>query len=75
MISFKFTAILLTFCGPQFRPQENFTIGNKKNIFAKLSDFQKELLGFKIWNGYGKIGNPIDKFIDIENYLIGELKF
>ena len=67
-------AILITFCGPQFRPQENFTLGIKKNIFAKLSEFQKELLGFKVWNGYGRIGNPTEQFIDIENNLIGELK-
>ena len=67
-------AILITFCGPQFRPQENFTLGIKKNIFAKLTEFQKELLGFKVWNGYGRTGNPTEKFIDIENNLIGELK-
>lgn len=67
-------AILITFCGPQFRPQENYTLGLKKNIFNKLSDYQKELLGFRVWNGYGRIGDPTDDFLDINPKLIGELK-
>ena len=67
-------AIIITFCGPQFRPQENFTLGIKKEIFLELSDHQKELLGFKVWNGYGRIGNPTDTFLGIENKEIGELK-
>ena len=67
-------AILITFCGPQFRPQENFTLGIKKEIFSELNNYQKELFGFKVWNGYGRIGNPTDTFLDIENKEIGELK-
>ena len=67
-------ALLITFCGPQFRPQENFTLGIKKDVFSNLNDYQKELLGFKVWNGYGRIGNPTDTFLDIENHEIGELK-
>ena len=67
-------AILITFCGPQFRPQENFTLGIKKEIFSQLNDYQKELFGFKVWNGYGRIGNPTDTFLSIENDEIGELK-
>ena len=67
-------ALLITFCGPQFRPQENFTLGVKKDVFSNLNDYQKELLGFKVWNGYGRIGNPTDIFLDIENHEIGELK-
>ena len=67
-------AILITFCGPQFRPQENFTLGIKKEIFSQLNDYQKELFGFKVWNGYGRIGNPTDTFVSSENEEIGELK-
>ena len=67
-------AILITFCGPQFRPQENFTLGIKKEIFSQLNDYQKELFGFKVWNGYGRIGNPTDTFLSFENEEIGELK-
>ena len=66
-------ALLITFCGPQFRPQENFTLGIKKDVFSNLNDYQKELLGFKVWNGYGRIGNPTDTFLDIENHEVGEL--
>lgn len=67
-------AILITFCGPQFRPQENFTLGIKKEIFLQLNNYQKELFGFKVWNGYGRIGNPTDILLGIENKDIGELK-
>ena len=67
-------AILITFCGPQFRPQENFTLGIKKEIFSQLNNYQKELFGFKVWNGYGRIGNPTDTFLSFENEEIGELK-
>ena len=67
-------AILITFCCPQFRPQENFTLGIKKEIFSQLNDYQKELFGFKVWNGYGRIGNPTDTFLSFENEEIGELK-
>ncbi|MDB4239188.1 phytanoyl-CoA dioxygenase family protein [Alphaproteobacteria bacterium] len=67
-------AILITFCAPQFRPQENFAVGIKQDIYPKLTDFQKELFGFKIWNGYGRTGNPTEIFIDINNNEIGELK-
>ena len=66
--------IIITFCGPQFRPQENFTLGIKKEIFNQLNDYQKQLFGFKVWNGYGRIGNPTDTYLDIENEKIGELK-
>ena len=66
--------ILITFCGPQFRPQENFTLGIKKEVFNQLNDYQKQLFGFKVWNGYGRIGNPTDIYLDIENEKIGELK-
>ena len=67
-------AILITFCGPQFRPQENFTLGIKKEIFSQLNNYLKELFGFKVWNGNGRIGNPTDAFLGIENKDIGELK-
>ena len=39
-------AIIITFCGPQYRPQENYTYGLKKNVL-KLNNFSKELLGLK----------------------------
>ena len=66
--------LLITFCGPQFRPQENFTLGIKEEVFLQLNNYQKEILGFKVWNGYGRTGNPTDKFLKINNIEIGELK-
>ena len=67
-------ALLITFCGPQFRPQENFTMGIREEVFLQLNDYQKEILGFKVWNGYGRTGNPTDKFLNINNIEVGELK-
>ena len=67
-------ALLITFCGPQFRPQENFTMGIREEVFLQLNDYQKEILGFKVWNGYGRTGNPTEKFLNINNIEIGELK-
>jgi len=67
-------AILITFCGPQFRPQENYTLGLKRDLFKQLNEYQKGLLGFKVWNGYGRIGDPTDKFLKIDPMLTGEMK-
>ena len=67
-------ALLITFCGPQFRPQENFTMGIREEVFLQLNDYQKEILGFKVWNGYGRTGNPTEKFLNINNVEVGELK-
>ena len=67
-------ALLITFCGPQFRPQENFTLGIRKEVFLQLDDYQKEILGFKVWNGYGRTGNPTDTILNFKNTEIGELK-
>mgnify|MGYP001309908784 CR=1 FL=1 len=67
-------AIIITFCGPQYRPQENYTYGLKKEVLKKLNDFQKELLGFRVWNGYGRTGDPTQDFIDSSEESIGILK-
>jgi ectoine hydroxylase-related dioxygenase (phytanoyl-CoA dioxygenase family) len=67
-------ALLITFCGPQFRPQENFTMGIREEVFLQLDNYQKEILGFKVWNGYGRTGNPTEKFLNINNVEVGELK-
>ena len=39
-----------------------------------MYDYQKEILGFKVWNGYGRTGNPTEKFLNINNVEVGELK-
>jgi ectoine hydroxylase-related dioxygenase (phytanoyl-CoA dioxygenase family) len=47
-------ALLLTFCGPQFRSQENFFVGLDPKVYASASDRFREVLGFKTWMGYGR---------------------
>ena len=66
-------AILTTFCGPQFRPQENYTIGLDEKIYDTIDDDIKSLLGYKVWNAYGRIGNPTVDIIDKNKEYLGEL--
>ena len=81
-----FTVLILIVCCKNSETKtklQNTKIEINKNLIEKsllfpfekkLTEFQKELLGFKVWNGYGRTGNPTEKFIDIEDDLIGELK-
>jgi ectoine hydroxylase-related dioxygenase (phytanoyl-CoA dioxygenase family) len=46
--------LLLTFCGPQFRSQENFFVGLDPRVYEASSEKFRELLGFKTWMGYGR---------------------
>ena len=66
-------AILTTFCAPQFRPQENYTVGTRSEVLMSVDDDLRMLLGFKIWNAYGRTGHPTDKFISMGSEPIGEL--
>ena len=66
-------AVLTTFCAPQFRPQENYTVGTRSEVLARADDDLRTLLGLKIWNAYGRTGHPTDKFISPGAELIGEL--
>ena len=50
--------IFATYCAPQFRAQENSTLATDPEVFETLSDKVKALLGFKIWQGYGRVGAP-----------------
>ena len=49
-------------------------MGIREEVFLQLNDYQKEILGFKVWNGYGRTGNPTEKFLNINNVEVGELK-
>ena len=40
--------ILATFCDSQFRPQENYMVGIRPEVFAKASDQLRELNGFRV---------------------------
>ncbi len=66
-------AILLTYCGPQFRPQENYTVGTQPEIVKNASNRLRELLGFRVWCGYGRTSDPTVEYIDPTNKLTGEL--
>jgi ectoine hydroxylase-related dioxygenase (phytanoyl-CoA dioxygenase family) len=56
-------AVLTTFCGPQFRTQENYTLGLDHEVFPDLDDHLLELLGFRVWGGYGRTANPTDEWV------------
>ncbi|MGH1483811.1 MAG: phytanoyl-CoA dioxygenase family protein [Geminicoccales bacterium] len=56
--------LLTTFCGPQFRPQENFTVGTRPEVLEAASEDLLGLLGFAVWCGYGRTGNPTVAYID-----------
>ncbi len=66
--------VLTTFCSPQFRQQENQTIGLDRELWDSCSEKLKSRLGFKVWNAYGRIESSMDHFIDIEPERIKELK-
>ncbi len=66
--------LLTTFCGPQFRTQENFTVGTSKQVLAEASPELLSLLGFKIWNAYGRIESPTAGFITPGETSLGEMQ-
>ena len=66
--------LLTTFCGPQFRPQENFTIGARPELLKEASPELLALLGFKIWSGYGRVESPVAEFVSRDERSMGELR-
>ena len=66
-------AILTTFCAPQFRPQENYCIGTHPSILQSATNDLLALLGFKIWNAYGRIENPAAEFVHPQTEIISRL--
>lgn len=67
-------AILTTFCGPQFRPQENFTLGTAPEVLAHASPDLLALLGFKVWHAYGRVESPTVEFVRPGERSLGELR-
>ena len=55
-------AALTTFCGPQFRPQENYTVGVSDDVLGDADEHLLSMLGFAVWSGYGRTGDPTDAF-------------
>ncbi|MFL2697753.1 MAG: phytanoyl-CoA dioxygenase family protein [Gammaproteobacteria bacterium] len=66
--------VLTTFCSPQFRQQENQTMGLDRDLWDDMSEKLKSRLGFKVWNAYGRIESSFDHIIDINPKRIKELK-
>lgn len=66
-------AVLSTFCGPQFRPQENFVAGTCKQVVDGASPELLELLGFRVWWGYGRTEHPTVDIIDRDKPPLGIL--
>ncbi|MEM7284357.1 MAG: phytanoyl-CoA dioxygenase family protein [Pseudomonadota bacterium] len=66
--------VLTTFCSPQFRQQENQTIGIDPELWETFSDKLKARLGFKIWNAYGRVESPAAGMVSPIPDRIGELK-
>ncbi|MCY3709202.1 MAG: phytanoyl-CoA dioxygenase family protein [Caldilineaceae bacterium] len=65
--------LLTTFCGPQFRPQENFTIGSRPEMLADATSELLALLGFKIWSGYGRVESPVAEYVSQDERSLGEM--
>ena len=66
--------LLATYCGPQFRTQENYTLGILPEVYEKCSPELRRRLGFGIWNAYGRVGSPANEFAIPSEERIGELK-
>ena len=66
-------AMLLTFCGPQYRPQVNYPVALDRRILERASERQKAMFGLKVWWGYGRTGHPSVEFIDPDRRGVGEL--
>ena len=66
--------VLSTFCGPQFRTQENLTVGTSKEVLENAPPELLALLGFKVWNAYGRVGSPAVDFIAPDEISLGELR-
>ena len=66
--------LLTAFCGPQFRPQENFAVGTRPEVLETASPDLLALLGFRVWLGQGRIDSPVAEFVDPEQPMIGEMQ-
>lgn len=62
------------YAAPQMRTLKNFTLGTKAEVLAKASPRMKQLLGFKIWSGYGASGDRGATWARPGDETPGELK-
>ncbi len=66
--------VLTTFVAPQFRTQVNFTMATAPEVVAEADEDLLALLGFKIWNAYGRIESPVAGYIKQGERSLGELR-
>ncbi len=66
--------LLATFCGPQFRTQENYTLGILPEVYEQCSPELLRRLGFGLWNAYGRVGSPARAFAVPEEERMGALR-
>jgi ectoine hydroxylase-related dioxygenase (phytanoyl-CoA dioxygenase family) len=65
--------VLGTFCAPQFRQQENQTLGIDPDLWETIDDKLRSRLGFKAWNAYGRIESPAVDMVSPRPDRLGEL--
>jgi ectoine hydroxylase-related dioxygenase (phytanoyl-CoA dioxygenase family) len=65
--------ILATFCAPQFRQQENMTLALDKSLWQTLPQKLKDRLGYKVWNGYGRIEAEFGSYVTPDSRSHGEI--
>lgn len=65
---------LATYCAPQFRTQENLTYGTDPAVLEGASDELLTRLGFKIWNAYGRTGDPHAGYVYPPRPPVGEMR-
>lgn len=66
--------LLATYCGPQFRTQENYTLGIDPAVLEQATPELLARLGFKIWNAYGRTGDPNKGYVTTSGEIIGEMR-
>ncbi|WP_416897897.1 MAG: phytanoyl-CoA dioxygenase family protein [Minwuia sp.] len=65
--------ILVTFCAPQFRQQENQTLAVDPALWDEMPEKLRARLGFRVWNAYGRIELPAEEWVSPTPERIGEL--
>ncbi len=66
--------LLTTFVAPQFRTQVNFTLAASEAALADADEDLLALLGFKIWNAYGRVESPVAGYVRQGERTLGEMK-
>ena len=65
--------LIACYCAPQFRQQENQTLGVDRELWETLSPELRARLGFKVWNAYGRIEGDFGDHINPFSQPTGEL--